>query len=427
MNLSLMATVVNDCPGHWRSRNHYKNCIFRRDEPENTDAAQSIGKEQKMKIKPMIPLLKVFMSPNVDKPLLDVIHSGWIGEGPKVQEFEANLKAYSGNAYLVTVNTGTSALHLAYHIALYPNDRKGYRNSNESEIISTPVTCTATNTPIINNGAKIVWADVDPITGSISPEDVERKITKYTKAVVMVHWGGNPCDMEKINLVAEAYGIKVIEDAAHAMGMEYKGNKIGKFSDFTACSLQAIKHITSTDGGILFLKIGKDFERAKLLRWYGIDRTVREDIDLRCEVDVPEAGYKFHMNDVCAVIGNENFKHLNWIIAKHRENAAFYNEAFKGYSAITTIPENPDGKATYWLYTFHVNNRDELMVKLKKEGIMSSKVHARNDTHSMFAEFRAELPGVERFNSTHLCIPVGWWVNHDERTFIADMVIKYAS
>lgn len=374
----------------------------------------------------MIPLFKVYIADSIDKPLLDVIHSGWIGEGPVVQEFEKNLKAYTGNDKLVTLNAGTSALHLAYHMALHQSDYKGYRNSNEDEVITTPITCTATNTPIISNGAKIVWADVDPLTGSISPEDIEKKITKHTKAFSMVHWGGNPCKIDEINSLAKAHNIKTIEDGAHAMGMEYKGQKFGNHSDFAMVSLQAIKHITSIDGGLLFMKNEEDFERAKLLRWYGIDRTIREGIDLRCEIDVPEAGYKFHMNDVCAVVGNENFKHVNEIVGRHRANAKFYDEAFHGIDKITVLPENPDGKSSYWLYTIHVKNRDELMGKLKDEGIMASKVHARNDTHSMFEEFKTNLPGVEAFNASHLCIPVGWWVSDADREYIAEKVIKHA-
>ena len=373
-----------------------------------------------------IPLFKVFMAPEIDGPLLEVIHSGWIGEGVRVQNFEANLKAYFGNEKLVTMNTGTSALHLAYHLALHQNDYKSYRNSNEDEIISTPITCTATNTPIISNGAKIVWADVDPLTGSISPEDIERKITKHTKAIVMVHWGGNPCDIAKINKIAHDAGIKTVEDGAHSMGMEYQGKKFGNHSDFSMNSLQAIKHVTSVDGGLLWMKSEKDFERAKLLRWYGIDRTIHEGIDLRCEIDVPEAGYKFHMNDVCAIIGDTNFKHLPEILGRQRENAAFYDNAFKGNDKIRICPENPDGKSAYWLYTIHVNNRDEFMVNLKKDGVMASKVHARNDTHSMFGEFKTHLPGVEAFNATHVCIPVGWWVTNEQREYIAEMVIKHA-
>jgi len=373
-----------------------------------------------------IPLLKVYMAPEVDNELLDVIHSGYIGEGPVVARFEKELKLYFKNENLVTVNNGTAALHLAYHMAQYQDTPKSYFNNNKNEIITTPITCTATNTPIISEGSKIVWADVDPITGSISPEDIEKKITENTKACVMVHWGGVPCEIDKINDIAHKNGVKTVEDGAHSIGMTYHGKPIGNHSDYTMISLQAIKQITSVDGGILITKNNKDYERAKLLRWYGIDRTVHEGIDLRCELDVAEAGYKFHMNDVCAVVGSVNFRHLNEIVGKHRENAKFYDEAFKSIPKIILVPRPSDCEPSYWLYTFHVNNRDELMKELNEHGVMASKVHARNDTHSMFAEFKTNLPGVEAFNSTHLCIPVGWWVTPEQREYIAEQVIKYA-
>ena len=371
-----------------------------------------------------IPLFKVYMAKEVDQPLLDVVHSGWIGEGPKVIEFEQSLKEYFGNPYLSTVNNGTSALHLAYHMAIYKDEPKTYFNNNQNEVITTAVTCTATNTPIIANGAKIVWADVDPITGNIDPKDIENKITKNTKAIVMVHWGGNPCEIEKINEIGKKYGIKIIEDAAHGIGMEYHDKKVGNFSDYTAISLQAIKCITSVDGGILMMRNEDDYKRACLLRWYGIDRTVREGVDLRCELDVAEAGYKFHMNDVSAVIGNENFKHLTELRDKARKNAKYYDEVFSNCDKIGLVPENPEGKSSYWLYTLHVDNRDVIMGKLNELGIMSSKVHARNDTHSMFKDFHTDLPNTEKFNQTHLCIPVGWWVSDEEKEYIAESVVN---
>lgn len=374
-----------------------------------------------------IPLFKVFIASEVDTPLLEVLHSGYIGEGEKVIEFEKNLQNYFENPYVTTVNNGTAGLHLAYHMALNQNSPKSYYNNNENEIITTPITCTATNTPIINNGAKVVWADVDPVTGSIDPNDIERKITSKTKAISMVHWGGNPCDIDRINSIAKKYDIKTIEDGAHSMGMIYKGKKFGSHSDYSVISLQAIKHITSIDGGILMMKSKVDYERSKLLRWYGIDRTIRQNVDLRCELDIVETGYKFHMNDVCATVGNVNFKHVEEILSKHRDNAQFYYEAFKDYDKITCVPENPDGQSSFWLFTIHVHNRDELMVKLGECGIMSSKVHARNDTHTMFKEFYDNnLPGVNSFNATHLCIPVGWWVTKSDREYIAENVIKFA-
>lgn len=371
----------------------------------------------------LIPLFKVFMADSAADSVRDVLQSGYIGEGPRVELFEAKLRDFLNHDELLTVNSGTSALHLAYHLAVHRDD---IPVAGCPEIISTPITCTATNTPIIANGAKVVWADVDPITGNIDPHDIERKITKRTRAIVMVHWGGNPCDIEAIVGLAHAHDIPVVQDAAHAFGALYKSTNISQHSDFVAYSFQAIKHVTSVDGGCLTTNSPQDTHRAQLLRWYGIDRTRREGIDLRCELDVAEAGYKFHMNDVSAAVGTANLEYAEWIISRHRENAAFYDEAFADHPGIRTVPENPLGKSPCWLYTFHVDNRDELMHELNQHNVMASKVHARNDTHSMFRDCRTELPNASQFNDTHVCIPVGWWVDAAQREYIAACVRKFA-
>lgn len=368
-----------------------------------------------------IPLFKVFMSSDVDKPLLETLHSGFVGEGKKVLEFEEALKQHLQTPNVLTTNSGTSALHLAYHMIREPL-------LGDQTILSTPITCTATNNPIINNNMNIFWVDIDPITGNITPNTLKEAIEASNglnrKGVSIVHWGGNPCDIEEIAKIANSYNLKLVEDGAHSFGVIYNNKPFGYYSDFAIHSFQAIKHITSGDGGCLICKSSKDYERAKLLRWYGIDRTIREGIDLRCELDIIEAGYKFHMNDIAATIGIENFKHANEILQKHRDNAKYYDEAFKG--KIQFASENSNGQSSYWLYTIHINNRDELMQKLTEEGIVSSKVHSRNDTHSMFECFRRDLPGVESFNKTHLCIPVGWWVTEEDREFIAKKILEYA-
>src|SRR6188474_2711374 len=143
---------------------------------------------------PVIPLFKVFMADSVKDAVVRVLYSGYVGEGEEVVEFERALAVKLGTSQLVTVNAGTSALHLAYHIAV--------DGARDAEIITTPVTCSATNTPIVSSGAKIVWADVDPFTGSIDPAEIESLITPRTRAIVMVHWGGNPCDIGRISEIA---------------------------------------------------------------------------------------------------------------------------------------------------------------------------------------------------------------------------------
>jgi dTDP-4-amino-4,6-dideoxygalactose transaminase len=363
----------------------------------------------------MIPLFKVFMSHDVDKPLLDVLHSGFIGQGIKVDEFEKIISEKLQLPHVLTVNSGTSALHLAYQMII--------NGDENSEFIVSPTTCSATLTPILANKGKIVWADIDPISGNIDPISVKRRITKNTKAIIMVHWGGNLCDIDELNKIAELYGIKTIEDGAHSLGATLHEKYVGSFSDFTIFSLQAIKHVTSIDGGILICKEKKFYDRAKLLRWYGIDRTEnRQTNDLRCELDISEAGHKFHMHDCSAVVGMENFKYLDFILAKHRSNAGYYNSIFKNTNigAITPLPGvNP----AWWLYTINVYKRDDLMNLLKIDGIGASKVHASNLCHSMFKHFYKDLPMVDKFNKTHLCIPVGWWVSVEDREYIAKRVL----
>jgi len=366
----------------------------------------------------MIPLFKVFVSKDVDKPLLDVLHSGFIGEGEKVKEFEKVIGKKFNLPYVLTLNSGTAGLHLAYQMLANYDEN--------AEAIVSPMTCSATLTPLIANRIKIVWSDVNPNTGNIDPLDVERKITKNTKMIIMVHWGGVPCEINEFLKISKKYNIPLVEDGAHSLGAIYDDKYVGSFSDFTMFSLQAIKHCTSVDGGILICKEQKYYDRAKLLRWYGISREIdaKQTKDLRCELDISEAGHKFHMNDVNATIGMENFKHLDEILEQHRENAAYYDMVFEGKVEFVKRPKDSD--PAYWLYTIHVNNRDELMENLKEAGIMSSKVHARNDTHSMFKDYYKVLPGVDKFNDTHICIPVGWWVTEEEREYIAKKVLEFA-
>ncbi len=363
-----------------------------------------------------IPLFKVFMPKTVKKHLIKTLLSGYIGEGPKVKEFEKKFGKWLGTKNVLMLNSATSGLHLAYHLCI---------ENPEDEIITTPMTCMATNTPIVNTkGGIIVWADVDPKTGLIDPDDVEKKITKKTKAIVMVHWGGNVCNISKINKIAKRNGIKTIEDAAHSLGSTYFSRRLGNnTSDFVVYSFQAIKHITTIDGGALVCKSSKDYDRCRLLRWYGIDRDTTQK-DLRCELDVFEAGYKFHMNDVCATIGIEMMNYLDGIVKKHRNNADFYNNNLK----IEYVKESHNCKSAYWLYTIHIDDgrRDKFIDYMEKNGIMTSKVHARNDIHSVFSKFSSCLRGVDHFYSSECCIPVGWWLSRNDLKRIAKAVNNFA-
>ena len=362
-----------------------------------------------------IPLFKVFIPESVMEPLRKVLLSGYIGEGPRVEEFERQLGPWFGNNNVLTVNNGTAALQLALRLA-----NVGYGD----EVISTAMTCSATNEPILAMGAGIVWADIDPWTGNIDYKDVAGKITPKTKAIMCVHWGGYPCDLDELNAIAAEHGIKLIEDACHAFGSTYHSKPIGSHSDFACFSFQAIKEMTTVDGGALVCKSRADCERGRLLRWYGIDRKSKRK-DLRCEADIVEYGYKFHMNDVTAVIGLEQLKYVGKTIKKHRANAARYDEAFKGLETVRPLKYKNDRSSVHWLYTMRVKNRQKFMEHMKEAGITVSQVHSRNDTHTMFKDFRTDLPGVDEFTSEQVSIPVGWWLTDKDLADIINAAVEY--
>lgn len=362
-----------------------------------------------------IPLFKVFIPKSVMKPLRKVLFSGYIGEGPRVEEFERRLAPQFGNSNVLALNNGTAALQLALRLV-----NVGYGD----EVISTAMTCSATNEPIMAMGARIVWADIDPWTANIDPADVARKITPKTKAIMCVHWGGYPCDLDELNAIAAKHKIKLIEDACHAFGSTYHGKPIGSHSDFACFSFQAIKEMTTVDGGALVCKSKADCERGRLLRWYGIDRRAKRK-DLRCEADILEYGYKFHMNDVTATIGIEQLKYVGKTIQKYRAHAARYDKAFKNLKSVRLLRYKKDRYSAYWLYTIRVKDRNKFMKHMKAAGITASQVHARNDPHTAFKDFKVELPGVDEFASEQVSIPVGWWLTKKDLARIVNAVVEY--
>ncbi|MFH1833001.1 MAG: DegT/DnrJ/EryC1/StrS family aminotransferase [Candidatus Levyibacteriota bacterium] len=360
-----------------------------------------------------IPLFKVYMAKGLMKPLADVLYSGFVTQGPRVDEFEEKLAKFFKTPFVLTVNSGTSALHMAL-------DLSGVGQGDE--VITTPMTCTATNWPILAHKAKIVWADIDSQTGNIDPESIKCLITKKTKAIIAVDWGGYPCDIDKIKKYAG--NIPIIEDAAHAFGAIYKNKMVGQSADYTCFSFQAIKHLTTIDGGALVMKKKDDYTKGNLLRYFGIDRKKRSK-DYRIEKDICCWGYKFHMNDVNATIGIENFKHVEEILKKHRENAKYYKREFRNHPKIKLMREDEGYLSSYWLFTMRVDNPEKFMEYMKARNIMASQVHRRNDNHPVTRVFMRHLPNVDKFSKYMICIPVGWWVSKKNREYIIEAVKNY--
>ena len=351
----------------------------------------------------MIPLFYPTMSPNAWKPVKEVLATRWIGQAHRVDEFEKKFAAYTHSPYSLATNSGTAALHLAYRLA-------GLERGDE--IISTVLTCTATHHPLLQDGIKIVFADIDPKTLNIDPADIERKITKKTKAILAVHFGGIPCDMDRIFKIAKAHKIPVIEDAAQAIGAHYKGKPVGSLGTLTMFSFQAIKQLTTGDGGMLNLKNKSHYLRGKKLRWFGIDREKKikknwQAVNARAiTFDVDEFGYKYQMNDIAAAIGLENLKHINSWLKGRRQIARRYDEGLKNIDGVKLLEVPKDSTSSYWIYHILVEKRDDFQKAMESRGVETNVTHVRNDVYKIFGGKRLNLSNMNEVEFKYICIPM---------------------
>lgn len=365
-----------------------------------------------MECKKEIPMFKVAMAVELGE-VLSVMRSGWIGQGSGVAKFERELGKKFKNENVLGLSAGTHGLSLALRLSgIKPGD----------EVITTPLTCTATNMPILMHGGKPVWADVDD-DFNIECTSIKEKINEKTKAIMVVHWGGYPCDLEEISKIAHSHNLKVIEDCAHTYGSTYKSSIIGdcQYSDYAMMSFQAIKHLTCVDGGALFTKDREDYDRAKLLRWYGIDRESPRK-EMRCEEDITDWGYKYHMNDVCATVGLANMAIAEENVRKTIENAEYYEEILSDIDGVTLTQTRMDRQSSYWIFTMLVEDRTSFAHMMGSHGIAVSRVHERNDKHTCFKEFKTHLPGLDSVMDRMISIPVGWWISQEDREYIAEAI-----
>ena len=386
----------------------------------------------------MLSLFKVFMSEDVVKPLSDVVMSGQLTQGPKVEEFETALKKYIGNPYILTLNSATAGLTLATRLLKEKDEANEWPGfDDECDVVLTPaLTCFATTAAILANHVNIRWLDVDVNTCNIDLNDVKRKLNEKTKIIYLVHWGGNPVDLDELDKICEEhkeqYGFKpmVVEDCAHSFGAEYNGEKVGSNKNICVFSLQAIKHLTTGDGGFITLPNEHLYDRCKLLRWYGINRDKRnyKGKDLRLENDILEYGYKFHMNDVNATMGIYNLPHMDGLLEKNRRNAKILDEGLKNIEGVQLMKNNPKSKSAYWLYSIRVLNgkKEEFMEKMKETNIMTSQVHNRNDINSCVKDFVETLSNIDILEKELVCIPVGWWLEEKDVEYIIENIREFS-
>jgi dTDP-4-amino-4,6-dideoxygalactose transaminase len=258
----------------------------------------------------------------------------------------------------------------------------------------------------------------------IDPKSAEALITPKTRAIVVLHKDGDLAEMDELLAIGKKYNIKIIEDAAHAFGAKYKDRTVGTMGDYTCFSLQAVKQVTTGDGGFLTVKTEEDFLLAKRLKWFGMDKEVLPPGVGPYEVDISVLGYKGNINDIAATIGVEQMKFAPEILAKYHKNGRRYSELLKDVSGVELLPRSDENYETFWTYVALVDNRDKVVAALKEEGIASGIIHPRNDKYSVFGKYKKDLLGVDAFVAREISLPCGWWVEDEDIQRIVEVIKK---
>ena len=350
---------------------------------------------------------------NAKKYVNDTLSTRWIGQGPKVELFEKEFSSkFCNGRSAVSVGSGTDALHLSYILAgLEPGD----------EVISPIFTCTATNIPFLYMGVNVVFADIDKNTLNISTNHVNELINEKTKAIVCVHYAGLPCDMDELNAIAKKWNIPIIEDAAHALGATYKDISIGAISDFTMFSFQAIKHITTGDGGMVSLKDQSLRAKAERIRWFGIDRTAKQEG--HWDNDIREVGYKYQMTDIAASLGLAGLEEFDANLNYRRKLFSIYEKELFNIAGLSFIGGGyTDREHAAWLCTVSVEKRIDLQKKLREFHIESNQVHYRNDRYSIFGKRRDNLPNMDAIEDKYLILPLHTKVKEEDIYKICNII-----
>ncbi|HML36324.1 MAG TPA: UDP-4-amino-4,6-dideoxy-N-acetyl-beta-L-altrosamine transaminase [Bacillota bacterium] len=298
-----------------------------------------------------IPYGKQLIDEEDIQSVIEVLRSDFLTTGPKINEFEETLARYVHARYAVAVSNGTAALHLACLAT-------GIKNGDE--VITSPITFAASANCILYCGAKPVFADIDPVTYNIDPKDVRKKITRNTKAIIPVHFTGQPCDMDEIRGIAEEHNLIVIEDAAHALGAEYKGKRIGGISDMTTFSFHPVKHITTGEGGAITTNDEELYNRLMLYRNHGITRdpSMMLNHDGGWYYEMQELGYNYRITDFQCALGISQFKKLDGFIARRHEIARVYDKAFHGLKDLVIPAQSESSYSSYHLYVVQLQAMD---------------------------------------------------------------------
>jgi perosamine synthetase len=374
-----------------------------------------------------IPFHKAHITDEEINLVVEAIKSGWLTMGPKTIEFEEKFRDYifqneNEKGYAISCNSCTAALHLAL---------KAIGLKSGDEVIVPTNTFIATAEVVTYFGAKPVLCDIEENTHNIDVSKIENLITEKTKAIIPVHFAGQPCDMDEILNIAKKYNLFVIEDAAHALPSRYKGKMIGTIGDITCFSFYATKTLTTGEGGMATTFNENYAKNMKINRLHGISRDAWDRYTLKGSwyYDVVDNGLKYNTTDINSALGLAQLKKVDWMRKRREEIANMYTSAFKRTKVIPPTIKS-DRETSWHLYVIKVNNRDELYDKLKEEGIGASvhfiPVHKHPYYKNTFKYKDSDYPVANYVFEKSLSLPIYPDLTKEEIEYIIDKVLKYA-
>lgn len=370
----------------------------------------------------MIPYGRQTIEEDDIQAVVDVLRSDYLTTGPKIAEFEKMVADYVGAKYAVAISNGTSALHAACFAAgIRPGD----------EVITTPLTFAASSNCVLYCGGTPVFADVDPNTYNIDPDDIRRKITDKTKAIIAVHLAGQPCDMDEIHKIAKEHDLLVIEDGAHALGSVYKGKKVGTLSDMTTFSFHPVKPITTGEGGMIVTDNEEFYQKIMLFRRHGITR----DENLMTRNDGSwfyqqlDLGYNYRITDIQCALGCSQMKKLDRFLTRRKEIVAHYNEAFADCENIVTPYQLPETESGWHLYIVQLKNCDrrKVLEVLREQGIAVNVHYIPVYMHPYYQEHGykdVHCKNAEEIYSHIISLPLYPTLTEEEQQYVID-TLKY--
>lgn len=363
----------------------------------------------------------IFGSPRVERPeideVVDSLESGWLGTGPKVHRFEEMFREYKGSRNAIAVNSCTAALHLSmFAIGLRPGE----------EVLVPAMTFASTANAVIHAGGKPVFVDCERETMNIDPVDMEKKITTATRAVIPVHFAGRPCNMDAIMEIASIHGLKIIEDCAHAVETEYRGQKAGTLGDLGCFSFYVTKNIITGEGGMVVTDNDDYADMIKVLALHGLSKDAwkRFGDEGYKHYQVVFAGFKYNMMDIQAALGIHQLPRVDRYWERRREIWSHYNEAFRDLPALTPSPEEPDTRHAYHLYTLLLETdrleitRDRFLDEMTKRnigvGVHFIALHLHPYYANEYGYRRGDFPAAEWISDRTVSIPLSAKLTDDD-------------